>query len=404
MKLKISLVSLLLTFVAVTFAQEAKTYSETAGYKTAFKHNSAGSNWFIQLGAGGQMLINDEKVEPTLSLDGVTLMPEFSIGKWFNPYLGFRLKGQGGSVHSIYDNAALDGTANTFDGMLKNKYINGHVDLLWNVSNYWGKYNSKRVFNFIPYVGLGYYYRDKSDQVLYSLTDATYPLPGIHTSENGMDGLSLNAGLMFQFRLSNHVAFHVDLAGMLVDDYFDRVTGMGRYDAVASASAGFTFNLGKTYFEVVEPMDYGLINDLNGKINALRSENEMLSKRPVSCPECPKVAPVTAPAEVNYVPNVVYFRLNSAVVDANQKISIYNTAQFMKNSGEKIKVVGYADKKTGTSAYNLKLSEQRAKAVAKELTSKYGISSDKIVVEWKGANEQPYPENNWNRVVIMSAQ
>ena len=104
------------------------------------------------------------------------------------------------------------------------------------------------------------------------------------------------------------------------------------------------------------------------------------------------------------VPNVVFFRLNSATIDANQQISVFNTADFMKKTGEKIKVIGYADKGTGTNAINLALSERRAKAVAKELTTKYNIPSERIVIDWKGSNEQPYPQNNWNRVVIMSAQ
>ena len=49
------------------------------------------------------------------------------------------------------------------------------------------------------------------------------------------------------------------------------------------------------------------------------------------------------------------------------------------------------------------LSEKRARAVAKELIDKYGVSSDQITIEWKGSDEQPYDENNWNRVVIMRA-
>ena len=49
------------------------------------------------------------------------------------------------------------------------------------------------------------------------------------------------------------------------------------------------------------------------------------------------------------------------------------------------------------------LSEKRAKAVAKELIEKYGVNSNQISIEWRGSDEQPYSENNWNRVVIMSA-
>ena len=52
----------------------------------------------------------------------------------------------------------------------------------------------------------------------------------------------------------------------------------------------------------------------------------------------------------------------------------------------------------------MQLSEKRAKAVAKELIDKYGISSSQITVEWKGCEEQPYSENSWNRVVIMRAE
>ena len=61
------------------------------------------------------------------------------------------------------------------------------------------------------------------------------------------------------------------------------------------------------------------------------------------------------------------------------------------------------DKKTGKADYNMQLSEKRARAVAKELIEKYGISSSQITIEWRGCEEQPYSENNWNRVVIMSA-
>ena len=43
---------------------------------------------------------------------------------------------------------------------------------------------------------------------------------------------------------------------------------------------------------------------------------------------------------------MVYFRINSAKIDKNQQINIYNTAEFMKNNNAPIKVVGYADKKT----------------------------------------------------------
>ena len=396
MKIKISLVSLLLAFAMFSFAQEAKTYSDVAGIKTVFKPNKTWDNWFIQLGAGGQMFLGEEfktdAIGDAISFPALNL----SIGKWWTPYWGFRIKAQ--------DAGMFIGDFKDFSNGRKMKSLNAHLDAMWNMSQYFGKYNAKKVFNFIPYAGIGWYMRDKTDV---PQNEPGLPQPTRTFEGDCVHGVTINGGLLLNFRLSNHVGFHIDLgAAMTPDDKINFWQG-GKAEAVASATAGFTFNLGKTYFEVFEQMDQDLINSLNKKINDLREENELLSKRPVKCDPCPQAPVYVAPpaAESNYIlDNIVLFRINSTVIDANQRINIFNTAKFVKDTGEKIKVVGYADKKTGNTNINLKLSEQRAKAVAKELISKYGVPSDKIVVEWKGDNEQPFKDNEWNRVVIMKAQ
>ena len=242
------------------------------------------------------------------------------------------------------------------------------------------------MFRLIPWVGLGYAQRFKNSEENRSIARTESP--------------TVNFGILTAFRLSKRVDLNVEVQGSLLNEQFNRVSMYHLTDGIGQLSAGLTFKLGKTDFEVLEPMDYALLNDLNGQINALRAENDELSKRPVSCPECEEV--VTNVVN-NYVDNVVYFRINSAKIDKNQQVSIFNTAQFMKDNNVPIKVIGYADKKTGTGSYNMQLSEKRARAVAKELIDKYGISSSQITIEWKGSDVQPYNENNWNRVVIMSA-
>ena len=147
-------------------------------------------------------------------------------------------------------------------------------------------------------------------------------------------------------------------------------------------------------------MDYNLINDLNSQINRLRAENEELSLRPESCPECPEVQTVVS--EGVYVPNVVFFRINSSTIDKGQQVSVYNTAEYLKaNENAKVNIIAYADAQTGTPDYNFALSERRARAVADALTSEYGIDSDRISIDWKGDTVQPYAENDWNRVAIF---
>ncbi|MFY9515265.1 MAG: OmpA family protein, partial [Dysgonamonadaceae bacterium] len=89
-------------------------------------------------------------------------------------------------------------------------------------------------------------------------------------------------------------------------------------------------------------------------------------------------------------------------IDRHQHVSIYNTAEYLKqNPDAKVKIVGYADKLTGYPEYNWKLSEKRAKAVADVLINEYGIDSSRISLDWKGDTEQPYPQNDWNRVAIF---
>jgi len=173
------------------------------------------------------------------------------------------------------------------------------------------------------------------------------------------------------------------------------------YDSMLTGTAGIKFGLGgKQDFTPAELMDYNLINDLNSQINRLRAENEELRLRPESCPECPEVQ--TGTAETVYVPNVVFFRINSSTIDKGQQVSVYNTAEYLKaNENAKVNIIAYADRQTGTPEYNFALSERRARAVADALTSEYGISSDRISIDWKGDTEQPYAENDWNRVAIF---
>ena len=379
MKTKFFILALLASFVYAVEAQEFQPqigYSNEAGYKTNFKKNKARDNWFISIAGGASVLLGDQNGEADFK-NRLNFAPQVSFGKWFNPYLAFRAQLNGGILHGFEgDNARY---------MQHNKYFAAHVDLLWDVTNFWAPYRESKVFRLIPWIGFGYAQRFKTTEAL---------------ERPRTESPTLNAGILTAFRLSKRVDLNVEIQGSLLNEQFNRVDMYHLTDGIVQLSAGLTFKLGKTDFEVLEPMDYDLLNDLNSQINALRAENDELSKRPVSCPECPEA--VTTVVN-NYVDNVVFFRINSAKIDKNQHINIYNTAEFMKQNDTPIKVVGYADKKTGTSSYNMSLSEKRARAVAKELIEKYGIASDRITIEWKGSDEQPYGENSWNRVVIMSA-
>ena len=73
-------------------------------------------------------------------------------------------------------------------------------------------------------------------------------------------------------------------------------------------------------------------------------------------------------------------------------------------SDQAVAIVGYADKGTGTSDYNMSLSRRRAQAVYNMLTNEYGIDPGRLAIQAEGSDEQPYDVNNWNRIVIFNAQ
>lgn len=380
MKTKVLLLAMLSGFVFSLTAQEYQPqvgFSTQTGAKTNFKKNKAGDNWFISFAGGANVLMSGDANKAEFK-NRLNFAPQFSFGKWFNPYTGFRAQFTGGNLHGF------SGPENNLR-MLHNRFMGGHIDLLWDVTNYWAPYRESKVFRLIPWIGLGYAHRFENQ--------------GYKSS----DVPTMNAGVLTAFRLSKRIDLNIEVQGLITPTYFDRIKSDGEFDGILTASAGFTVKLGKTDFEVIEPMDYALLNDLNGQINNLRAINDELSKRPKSCPDCPEIIE-SAEAVTNIVDNVVYFDLNSAKIQKNQQINIYNTAEFMKNTNSPITVVGYADKDTGTSKYNLQLSEKRAKAVAKELMDKYKIPSNMITIQWKGSDVQPYGINNWNRVVIMQAE
>lgn len=384
---KVSLL-LVLAFAAITVSAQTSGTSTEAGRKATFARNGFFDNWFIGAGAGANIYFGKGDADADL-LNRPTLTGNLQLGKWFNPYLGARVKGTYGKIHTF---------ANDAKTMRTQKALTGQVDFLFNASNYFCKYNENRFYSFIPYVGVGAAYGGG-----YSI-----PAAGAPGYEN-QKSLTFNGGLINNFRLSERLSLAIELsATVLKEDYDRRYGGDWSYDLLGNASANLVYKIGKVGFSEAVLMDQGLIDDLNDQINKLRQENSKLASQ-LPCkacppaPKCPEVAPQAAKA--SFISNVVFFRLNSATIDANQKVSIYNTAKYLQdNPSAKVKVVGYADKKTGTPSINQKLSEKRAKNVANELINKYNINSNRVTVEWKGDTEQPYAENAWNRVAIFFAE
>ena len=402
MKAKVLMLALMGSFALSLGAQAQQEVAtpNKSGHKTVFNRDRGCDHWFLEIQGGVGMLPFGEANNKAELKDRIYPIAQLGLGQWHEPWFATRVQIGGWNMKGF----AID-PATGANQAYNNLFGVAHYDFMFDLVNYFAKYNAKRVFHIVPYVGLGagYKHHTTTGGAFADVFDANKRVKDATTNDFG--GL-VDAGIIFKFRLGRRVDLNLE-AQMLATKTNMIGTSWTKQgaDLMAFATAGLGFNLGKPEWDVLTPMDWGLVNDLNGQINNLRAENAELSKRPAYCPECPEVQPAQTTTEVKtVVSNVVYFRIASAKIDQNQYINIYNTAKYALDNNSKIYIVGYADEGTGTSNGNMAISERRAKAVAKALVEKYGVSEDMIEVDFKGDTVQPYETNEWNRVVIMTAE
>ena len=400
MKAKVLMLALMGSFALSLGAQAQQEVAtpNKSGHKTVFNRDRGCDHWFLEIQGGVGMLPFGEANNNASLTDRIYPIVQLGLGQWHEPWFATRVQLGGWNMKGFVMDAA--GTNQAYN----NLFAVAHYDFMFDVVNYFAKYNAKRVFHLVPYVGLGagYKHHTTTGGAFGDVFDATKRVAGATTNDFG--GV-VDAGVIFKFRLGRRVDLNLE-AQMLATKTNMMGTSWKKQgaDLMAFATVGLGFNLGKPEWDVLTPMDWALVNDLNGQINNLRAENAELAKRPAYCPECPEVEPSQTTEVKTVVSNVVYFRIASAKIDQNQYINIYNTARYALENNSKIYVVGYADEATGNPNINMTLSERRAKAVAKALVEKYGVSEDMIEVDFKGDTVQPYETNEWNRVVIMTAE
>lgn len=349
------------------------------------------NNWFIQFGAGAAVPFMEGRNAKGDRESHFSLNYSFGFGKWFSPYMGWRLAFQGGPLH--YE---LNGEMNKFN------YVTANLDFMWDMFNSLGGVNSRRVFSIVPFVGLGgtyaWHYRPNNGNVIDrdgSLRTCSWTLP-------------VSGGLQLRFRLCKYVDFFAEGRAQFYGDNFNNLAEGRSVDINVTVTGGFTVTFGGRDYQQYNPCDYlGYINNLNGQVNELRGALATTAaalaaaEAQLPCPEV--VATETVVEEAAPLMATVRFSLNSAKITDTEMVNVYNIAEWMKaNPDQNVAIVGYADKDTGTAAYNMGLSKRRAQAVYDTLTNKYGINPDRLAIQAEGSDSQPYDVNNWNRIVIFN--
>ena len=144
-------------------------------------------------------------------------------------------------------------------------------------------------------------------------------------------------------------------------------------------------------------------DELNRITNELRAIRENQPKEIVHV-DTVRVKEDCPPAKTEGLRSHVTFNIGTTRVTELEEMNIMAVAEYLqKNPNAKATVYGYADNGTGNDEINHRLAKQRADAVAQILTGKYGVSSNRVTVNSMQNREQAFEINNWNRVVVVTA-
>ena len=377
-----------LAFVGLSSASAFAQDVEVPTKKYSVATNSFWANWYVSAGfaANGSYTSQEDCCNKNpFSVDRGTLGFNVSVGKWFTPSIGLRTKFDGLWLKQV----------NTRDVHPSYKFYNIHEDIMFNLSNMFCGYNEKRIWNFIPYVGLGY----------------------IHNFTIGNGDLSYNVGLLNNFRVSKHFQIFLDLYAAAFEGTVDAANpdpwgaygkhSLRHWDKYVGASVGVTYNLGKCTWEKTPDVD-ALIAMNKEQMDALNqsleeSKAEAARLREMLANQKPAQAVVETKKELVATAASVFFNINSAKVASRKDlVNVKEIAEYAKANNAKIVVSGYADSKTGSAAYNQQLSQKRAETVANELVN-MGVNRDNIIIEAKGGVDNLSPFS-YNRRATVKVQ
>lgn len=371
----------------IVVAEESVVVSEIP-CKTRYYVNKS-DDVYIQFGAGiatpfWEHYNADGKRSSSLSVNY-----NFAVGKWFSPYMGWRLSFNGGPLHW---------NAGNFH---KAKYVGANLDFTWDMFNSLGGVNERRVFSIVPFVGLGGAFAwDFKPNGANILNHDGKPKRNSWT-------LPVSAGLQARLRLCKYVDFYAEARAGFFGDNFNNVAYNRPIDVNVTLNGGFIVTFGGRKYQEYNPCQYlGYINNLNSQVNDLRGALATtaaalaVAEAQLPCPEVEVTETIVTPAPLMAT---VRFSLNSARITDTEMVNVYNIAQWMnQNPDQNVAIVGYADRDTGTSSYNMALSRRRAQAVNDALVNNYGINPDRLSISAEGSDQQPYDVNNWNRIVIFN--
>lgn len=346
--------------------------------------NTFWNNWFISAGGGGQIYFGDGDSQGDF---GKRIAPalDIAVGKWFTPGIGLRATYSGLQAKGFGFGSYAYGTKND-KGVYRQKWNLAHVhgDVLFNASNLFFGYNEQRIYNLIPYIGLG---------VMHSWDSPK-------TNE-----LTATVGLINKFRLSPALDLNLEARGTLVNDRFDGELGGDGKEGLAAVTVGLTYKFKQRGWSKACHQTTGISEDemqrMKDQLNQMMRENKDLKDELVTARN--KKPEMIVQKELTSVSRLIQFSIGKSKLNKASKVNLGYLAEAIKKapSDKVFTITGYADNKTGSKAINEKLSKARAEAVRDALVNEFGVNASQLKIDYKGGVDNLfYNDASLSRVVI----
>ena len=374
---------ILLSLAMVGFAMSASAQSRD-------KYTSNGADNIFISATGGLSTTYSGKSEGGFG----KVAPHFtvSLGKWFTPVIGIR--GQVGFWRTNFYTQHNPSNAARQENH-KNMVV-VRLDGMYNISNaIWG-YNPDRLFNLSVFAGPGLTFAktSKGFDIYESFGD------GMVVHRRGTNGEKLrphingSVGLQGKFNVSQYWDIDLEVRGEVADSYLGYANTSTAIGALYFG-AGVTYTFGGKKFQKLNP--YVDVTPLNDEINRLRNELAAALNKPAEVRTVVETKTVT---ETKFNKTPIFFKIGSSKLDNYAKATVKLVADGIKASGGTFKVQAYADKATGSSSFNQKLTDARAKAVYDALVAE-GVPTSQLEIVSNGGVDNMFGDRETTRVVIM---
>lgn len=390
-----------IAFVGVSFAQQSKS-DESVEFRP---------HWSLQVQGGAAYTLGEtnfgDLISPAVYLHA---------GYKFHHGLGVRF-GIGGWQGKGY--AVLPQQGYSY------KFLQGNIDFMVDLSSLIGGYNHRRVASVFAFAGLG----------LNGGIDNKKAVEIKDANPNELDYLwsptkffvAGRLGLGVDFRCSDIISVNLEANTNFLSDHFNSKRA-DNLDWHFNLLAGITFRFGKNYrpskvyaakVAAEKAAAEAAAKAAAEKAAAEKAAAEAAAKAAAEKAAAEKAAAEKAAAEkaekerlaaeraaiITEHSQNVFFTIGSSYIRRDEGKKLDTLAEWLKaNPSFCVDVVGYADKETGNSTLNQKLSERRAANVKARLLAA-GIAEERITTEHHGDTVQPFGENNVkNRVVICTLE